>query len=75
MPPGLFLHVGHALALDGAGNDAARLLPLIVRPNAAQEFGRGGEVVPVDLMNLPSEGSPFVGERLDFITSSTLPSS
>src|SRR5262245_57721854 len=61
MPPGLFLHVRHALPLDCAGNDAARFLPLIVRPNAAQEFGCGGEVMPVDLMNLPSEGPPFVG--------------
>src|SRR5579863_710475 len=65
MPSGLFFHVGNPLAFDGAGNDATRSLTLIVSANAAQEFGRGGEVVPVNLMNLPSKGSPFVGERLD----------
>src|SRR5579862_674942 len=62
VPGGHVLHVRHALALDGVGDDDARAV--MRGAGAAEGLEQRGHVVAVDLGDRPVEGAPFRGQRL-----------
>src|SRR3990172_4209057 len=62
VPRGAVLHERHALALDGVSDDNARAGRR--RSRALQRLDDLVLVVAVDLLHLPAEGAPLIGERL-----------
>ena len=48
---------------DGAGDHAGRPFARAVRAQPAQQRGQRGQVVAVDLVHVPAEGAPLVGQR------------
>src|SRR6218665_3601020 len=55
MPEGNVFHIGHALALDGVGDDDAGLR----RRTGMLEGGEdGGNVVAVNFLHVPAKGAP-----------------
>ena len=58
VPEDVLLHEGHAVALDGVGNDDGGLAISF----GGQGLAQGVMVVAVDLMDIPAEGLPFGGQ-------------